>query len=60
MAKKWEYLAVVLGLTANEKVQKYLNDCGEDGWELVAITPYVGTEDSCFESRTAYLKREKG
>lgn len=60
MPKKWEYLVVKLGLTENKEVQKYLNDCGENGWELVAVTPYVGTEDNCFESRTAYLKKEKG
>ena len=59
MAKKWEYFVVELGLESLDVVQKHLNDCGENGWELVAITPYVGTEDSCFESRTAYFRREK-
>ena len=59
MANKWEYLVVGLGLETIEKQVQQLNDLGENGWELVAVTPYVGTEYSCFESREAYLKREK-
>ena len=70
MAKKWEYLSdSFLGGTDVSQIDEFLNEFGNDGWELVSVAQYKPSpqrtkemelkrmpENSIF---TAFFKREK-
>lgn len=55
---KWEYKVIELSYRGEENEPK-LNDLGNAGWELVSVTPYVGSYSSCVALPFAYLKRRK-
>lgn len=50
----WEYLAVNMRDTSNNDadVEKRLSRLGSEGWELVAVRPFIN-------SVTFYLKRQR-
>ena len=50
---KWEYKIIGLSYKGKEN-EPALNDLGNEGWELVSVTPYVGIVPPF-----AYLKRRK-
>lgn len=56
---KFEYLKIDDGDYVEEKD---LNDLGEEGWELVAVVPYVYTNQSDFISTSFFsiFKRPLG
>lgn len=56
--EQWEYLVVKLETYEEKKQQEYLNDLGNEGWELVAVTPYV--HEGGVVDISAYLKRRRG
>jgi hypothetical protein len=45
--QKWEYFVKVTGANASE-LNRYFNEAGADGWELVAV-----------DDRTYFFKRPK-
>ena len=49
---KWEYSTVPLLVHATKQI---LDNWGDDGWELVALTPGPNAEQL-----VAYMKRPKG
>jgi len=54
---KWEYKIIGLSYKGSYKGKENepaLNDLGNEGWELVSVTPYVGIVPPF-----AYLKRRK-
>jgi len=56
MVKKWEYKVVeIASVTSEKEEEEMLNQCGEEGWELVAVTIDVYVSDST----QAFFKRER-
>jgi hypothetical protein len=61
IAATWEYKIEILDWTENSEdsigtVEKRLAEWGAEGWELVAVTPKMGKDDSW---TFAYFKRPK-
>jgi len=56
--KKFEY-KIALTFLHNVELQDQINKAGQEGWELVSVTPnYFRTDDHAICSRELFLKRE--
>ena len=56
--KRFEY-KIALTFLHNVELQDQINKAGEEGWELVAVTPnYFRDDEHRICSRELYLKRE--
>ncbi len=54
---KWEYLVEEMD-NGDEESQDLLNKLGDEGWELISVTPAVYDDGRC-EFEKAFLKRKK-
>jgi len=56
--KKYEYKVIEFSNSIDMQ-NHFLNQCGDEGWELVSVTPAVYTGGTMIAAK-AYMKREIG